>query len=83
MQFWMYVAICADGSYYVGHTDDLEKRLAAHNDGTFGGYTAKRRPIALAYAEVFDSRDEAFRRERQVKRLVASKKGSTDSPGLD
>jgi predicted GIY-YIG superfamily endonuclease len=74
MQFWMYVAICADGSYYVGHTDDLEKRLAAHNDGTFGGYTAKRRPIALAYAEVFDSRDEAFRRERQVKGWSRAKK---------
>jgi predicted GIY-YIG superfamily endonuclease len=74
MQFWMYVAICADGSYYVGHTDDLEKRLAAHNDGTFGGYTAKRRPIVLAYAEVFDSRDEAFRRERQVKGWSRAKK---------
>src|SRR5882672_539817 len=74
MQFWMYVLACADGSYYVGHTDDLEKRLAAHSDGTFGGYTAKRPPVTVAYAEVYDSRDEAFRRERQVKGWSRAKK---------
>src|SRR5262245_49376050 len=74
MQFWMYVLACADNSYYVGHTDDLEKRVAAHNDGTFGGYTATRRPTTLVYAEAYDSRDEAFRRERQVKGWSRRKK---------
>ncbi|PYR39743.1 MAG: hypothetical protein DMF95_35110, partial [Acidobacteria bacterium] len=47
MQFWTYLLTCADGSYYVGHTDDLEKRLAAHQDGSFAGYTARRRPVTL------------------------------------
>jgi predicted GIY-YIG superfamily endonuclease len=74
MQFWMYMLTCADGSYYVGHTDDLEKRLFAHNDGTLGGYTVGRRPVTLTYAEVFDTRDEAFRRERQVKGWSRAKK---------
>jgi len=76
MQFWMYMLNCADGSYYVGHTDDLETRLAAHNDGSFRGYTASRRPVTLAYAEVFDSRDEAFRRERQLKGWSRAKKAA-------
>jgi predicted GIY-YIG superfamily endonuclease len=74
MQFWMYMLTCADGSYYVGHTDDLERRVAAHQDGTFGGYTAKRRPVTLSYAEVFDTRDGAFRRERQLKGWSRAKK---------
>jgi len=73
-QFWMYMLTCSDGSYYVGHTDNLEVRLAEHQDGTFGGYTSKRRPVALTYVEVFDSRDEAFRRERQVKGWSRAKK---------
>jgi predicted GIY-YIG superfamily endonuclease len=76
MQFWMYILTCADGSYYVGHTDDLEKRLAAHLDGSVGGYTAGRRPVTLAYAEVFDSRDEAFQRERQIKGWSRAKKAA-------
>ena len=73
-QFWMYILACRDGSYYVGHTDKFEVRLAAHHDGTLGGYTAKRRPVTLTYAEVFDSRDDAFRRERQVKGWSRAKK---------
>jgi predicted GIY-YIG superfamily endonuclease len=60
MQFWVYILTCADGSYYVSHSDDLELRIAAHQDGTFGGYTQTRRPVALSFAEAFDSRDDAF-----------------------
>src|SRR5215510_2940190 len=76
MQFWMYMLNCADGSYYVGHTDDLEKSIAAHNDGSFGSYTASRRPLSLARAEVFDSRGDAFRRERQIKGWSRAKKAA-------
>jgi predicted GIY-YIG superfamily endonuclease len=76
MQFWMYVLTCADDSYYVGHIDDLEKRLAAHQDGSFRGYTLSRRPVALVYAEIFESRDDAFRRERQVKGWSRAKKAA-------
>jgi len=65
---------CADGSFYIGHTDDLEKRLAMHHEGTLGGYTAKRRPVTLVHAEMFDSRDEAFQRERQLKGWSRPKK---------
>jgi predicted GIY-YIG superfamily endonuclease len=74
MQFWTYMLRCADGSYYVGHTDDLEGRMARHADGTFGGYTARRRPVTLAFAEASDSREDAFRRERQIKGWSRAKK---------
>src|SRR2546425_6092837 len=73
-QFWMYILRCSDVSYYVGHTDDLDKRLAEHQDGSFGGYTARRRPVTLVYTEVFDSRDDAFHRERQIKGWSRAKK---------
>jgi predicted GIY-YIG superfamily endonuclease len=80
MQFWVYILTCADGSYCVGQSDDLELRIAARQDGTFGGYTQTRRPVALSYAEAFDSRDDAFRRERQIKGWSRSKKEALIRP---
>jgi len=74
VSFWTYILQCADGSYYVGHTDDLELRIAKHQDGTFGGYTSKRRPVTLICAEEFDSRESAFVRERQIKGWSRAKK---------
>jgi predicted GIY-YIG superfamily endonuclease len=47
MGFHVYMLRCADGSYYVGHTEDLEPRLAAHRDGLIRGYTLSRRPVQL------------------------------------
>ena len=65
--FYVYMLKCADDSYYVGHTDDLEKRVAQHETGVCGGYTAQRRPIRLVFADEFPSRDDAIQRERQLK----------------
>ena len=45
MAFWTYILRCSDGSYYVGHTDDIDYRMAQHEKGALGGYTAKRRPV--------------------------------------
>ncbi len=67
MGFYVYILKCADGSYYTGHTDQIEARLAAHQSGQFRGYTYERRPIELVFAEEVGTRDEAFRRERQIK----------------
>lgn len=74
MNFWMYVLRCADGSYYVGHTDDIEHRESEHNLGLGCTYTRKRRPVALVYMELHGSRDEAFARERQLKGWSRAKK---------
>jgi tRNA/rRNA methyltransferase len=74
MSFWAYMLRCADGSYYVGHTDDLEARVGAHQSGLMGGYTQKRRPVALVWSQDFGDRDQAFRAERQIKGWSRAKK---------
>ncbi|MBI4492170.1 MAG: GIY-YIG nuclease family protein [Chloroflexi bacterium] len=74
MSFHVYILRCADGSYYVGHTDNLEQRLAAHQSGAIPGYTSSRLPVALVWADEFPSRDDAFQRERQVKGWSRAKK---------
>ncbi len=74
MAFWVYILRCADGSYYVGHTDDLEKRVRQHQSGELGGYTFNRRPVQLAYSQDFPTREEAFVVERQLKGWCRAKK---------
>jgi len=74
MTFYVYVLRCVDGSYYVGHTDHLERRLAAHQSGKIGGYTYYRRPVQLVFHEAFPSREDAFLRERQIKGWSREKK---------
>lgn len=74
MAFWIYILHCADGSYYTGPTDNLEQRLAQHEAGTFGGYTADRKPLRLAYSQDLPSREEALAAEMQIKRWSRRKK---------
>src|SRR5262245_52675923 len=47
---------CTDGSYYVGHTDNLEDRIHQHQAGTIAGYTTSRRPVQLVYSQVSNAR---------------------------
>ena len=74
MAFYVYILRCSDGSYYTGHTDNLEARLAAHQSGAIPGYTFKRRPVSLVFSEQFLSREDAFERERQIKGWSRAKK---------
>lgn len=72
--FFLYILKCSDDSYYIGHTDNLEKRLSEHYEGKGCSYTAIRLPIKLAYSESFSSRDEAFQAERKLKKWTRLKK---------
>ena len=74
MSFWTYMLRCADGSYYVGHSDDLEVHLGAHHSGLIKGYTHRLRPVTLVWSQEFGERDEAFRAERQIKGWSRAKK---------
>ena len=65
---------CADGHYYVGHTDNLELRMAQHQSGMLGGYTLHRRPVELVWSQEFSSRYEALAAERQIKGWSRAKK---------
>ena len=60
---YTYILRCADGTLYTGWTNDLEKRLAAHNAGTATKYTRPRRPVTLVYQEAFPTKEEAMRRK--------------------
>ncbi len=74
MDFHAYLLRCNDGSYYAGHTDNLEFRMAQHASGALGGYTAQRLPVALVWSERFPTRDEAFAAERRIKGWSRAKK---------
>ncbi len=74
MSFATYMLRCSDGSFYVGHTDDLETRIAQHHAGALPGYTHDRRPLELVWRESFGSRDEALSAERQIKGWSRAKK---------
>ena len=76
MSFWVYILQCSDGSYYVGHTDDLEKRFGEHRDGLVPGYTHTRRPVSLVYSQEFVTREEALAAERQIKGWSRAKKAA-------
>ena len=74
MKAFTYILVCADGTLYTGWTNDLEKRLAAHNAGRGAKYTRSRRPVRLFYYEEFEEKCEAQRRECEIKRLPREKK---------
>lgn len=66
---YTYILKCSDGSLYTGWTTDLERRLKEHNAGQGAKYTKSRRPVVLAYYEVFDTKEEAMKREYAIKQL--------------
>jgi putative endonuclease len=71
----VYMLRCSDGRYYVGSARlGLDRRLAEHNNGTYGGYTSKRLPVVLVWADHFPDITDAIAVERQVKGWSRSKK---------
>ncbi len=74
--FFVYMLRCADGSFYVGHTDDLERRLAERDAGEVRGYTQSRRPVERVWSAEFPKRSDALERERQIKGWSRAKKSS-------
>ena len=71
---YAYILECADGTYYCGWTNDLEKRLKTHNEGKGGKYTRARLPVKLAYCESFPTKEEAMSREWHLKQLTHHQK---------
>ena len=71
---YTYILKCADGTLYCGWTNDLEKRLKAHNEGKGAKYTRSRLPVALVYYEEFETSREAQSREVKIKQLTRTQK---------
>ena len=67
---WLvYILKCGDGSYYTGITNDLAKRLKAHNDGTASKYTRSKLPVKVVYRKILRTKSRALRRELEIKKL--------------
>jgi predicted GIY-YIG superfamily endonuclease len=71
---FVYMLRCADGSFYIGETGNIDDRVARHQQGRACSYTAMRLPVTLVYVEEVVSRLQARRRERQLKRWTRRKK---------
>ena len=70
----VYILRCADDTLYTGWTNDIEKRIAAHNAGMGAKYTKPRLPVQLAYLEICEDKQQAMRREYQIKQLTREEK---------
>ena len=71
---FVYILQCKDNSLYTGWTNDIDKRLEAHNSGRGAKYTRGRGPVRLVHLETFETKEEALKRERAIKRLSTEKK---------
>ena len=71
---YTYIVKCSDGSLYTGWTNNLEKRIKDHNAGRGAKYTKERRPVVLVYKEEFPTKQEAMKREWEIKRLSRKEK---------
>lgn len=74
MPWHVYLVTCSDDTLYCGVTNDITRRLAAHNAGKGAKYTARRRPVRLVWSEPATDKGAALRREYAVKRLPRSGK---------
>ena len=73
-KYYMYVLLCADGTFYGGFTNDVAKRVATHNAGKGAKYTKTRRPVKLLYHEEFETKSAALKAEYAFKRQSRKKK---------
>ena len=71
---YTYMVRCRDGSLYTGWTNNLEKRVKAHNEGKGAKYTRNRGPVELVYAEMHATKQEAMSREAKIKLLTKKEK---------
>ena len=70
MPFFVYILLCSDGSFYTGCTKNLNNRIELHKKGKGARYTKNHKPQKVEYVELFESRAEALRRERRIKKMT-------------
>ena len=84
LDFYVYILRCRDGSYYTGHTDNIEARVSAHKQGLIRTcYTYKKRPVEVVYCDTVSSRGEAIEAERQIKGWSRKKKEALIAGNFD
>lgn len=73
-QWFVYLLLCADGSLYTGISNDLDRRLAQHNNGKGAKYTRGRRPVKLVYQHRCRDQSDALQQEHSIKQMSRAKK---------
>lgn len=81
MQWVVYILRCADDSLYTGVTNNLERRLQKHHDGTGAKYTRGRGPFELIFSEEHSDRSSASKREAEIKKFSKEEKQSLENIG--
>ncbi len=77
MPYYVYILLCADGSFYTGYTGDLKRRLKQHQSGSIPrSYTKPRRPVKLVWAGGFETKDEARAQEKKINHWKTDRKES-------
>lgn len=71
---YTYILLCKDNTLYTGYTNNLESRVEVHNKGAGAKYTRGRLPVHLVYSEAFDTKEEAMKKEHEIKHLTRDKK---------
>ena len=71
---YVYIVECSDSTFYTGWTNNLEKRIAMHSNGTGAKYTKGRGPVKLIYHEEFEDKKDAMKREYEIKKLTRKAK---------
>lgn len=71
---YVYIALCSDGTFYTGYTNNLRKREDIHNKGKGSKYTRSRLPVRFIYAETFTIKESALKREYEMKQMTRIKK---------
>ncbi|HEX9862231.1 MAG TPA: GIY-YIG nuclease family protein [Candidatus Bathyarchaeia archaeon] len=74
MPYYVYVILCVDGSFYTGYTKNIDTRIKLHESGKGARYTKMHKPQKISYLELFDSRAQAMKREKQIKKLTHQQK---------
>lgn len=72
--YYVYILICKDGAFYTGYTRDVEARMKLHKLGRGAKYVRTHPPEKVVYLEKFDTRSDAMKREREIKRLSRKEK---------
>jgi putative endonuclease len=71
----VYILVCSDGSYYTGYTNDLEKRVKAHNCSKRGAkYTRAKRPVKVVWMREYTNKSQALKIEARIKNLTRVEK---------
>lgn len=75
-KWYVYILRCVDDTLYTGITNNIDRRLKAHNAGTASKYTRSRRPVTMIYQEEAETKGDALRRELAIKKMTRSQKQS-------